>query len=73
MLNHQQTEEQFTGNAVISYELFSLFSCLIYRVSGIRLAPSKKGLVSSRLTKRLLKCGIADYYDYYRRVKEDSG
>lgn len=54
-------------------EVFSLFSELVYRQSGIKLGASKKGLVASRLAKRLIKSGAGSFKDYYRLVKSDSG
>jgi chemotaxis protein methyltransferase CheR len=60
-----------TSDLEIDDELFSLFSDLIYRISGIKLNSQKKTLLTSRLTKRLRKCGIKGFYDYYKRVKGD--
>lgn len=55
----------------ISDEVFNLFSNLIYRTSGIRLNKSKKVLLVSRLSKRLRRCGVRSFYEYYRVVKNN--
>lgn len=56
----------------ISDDLFSLFSELIYATSGIKLGAQKKGLLISRLAKRLQTLGTLNYYDYFQRVKSDN-
>ncbi len=56
----------------LSDEIFGLFQNLIYTTAGIRLSSQKKGLLSSRLLRRLKKLGIDSLYEYYRRVKDDS-
>ena len=56
----------------LSDEVFGLFQNLIYTTAGIRLSSQKKGLLSSRLLKRLKKLGIDSLHEYYRRVKDDS-
>jgi chemotaxis protein methyltransferase CheR len=53
-------------------EIFGLFQNLIYTTAGIRLSSQKKGLLSSRLLRRLKKLGIDSLHEYYRRVKDDS-
>ncbi len=53
----------------ISDEVFHLFSNLVYRTSGIKLGLSKKGLLVSRLAKRLKAHGIRRFHDYYKRYK----
>ncbi|MCL4491140.1 MAG: protein-glutamate O-methyltransferase CheR [Nitrospirae bacterium] len=53
-------------------EVFFLFSNLIYRISGIRLGIQKKGLLISRLTRRLKALGIGGFYDYYQTVRDDA-
>ncbi|HEX8949099.1 MAG TPA: protein-glutamate O-methyltransferase CheR [Dissulfurispiraceae bacterium] len=57
--------------AAIDDELFALFSRLTYDISGIRLGMQKKGLLISRLMKRLKYLGIGSFRDYYRMVKDD--
>jgi chemotaxis protein methyltransferase CheR len=56
----------------ISDELFLLFSELIYKSSGIKLGLQKKGLLISRLAKRLRKLEIGDFYEYYKIVSSDN-
>ena len=56
----------------ISDEVFTLFSELIYKTSGIKLTSVKKGLLVSRLHKRLKKLDITEFYNYYRRVAKDN-
>jgi len=56
----------------LSDEVFGLFQNLIYTTAGIRLGSQKKGLLSSRLLRRLKKLDIDSLYEYYRRVKDDS-
>ncbi len=56
----------------INDELFYLFSDLIYRTSGIKLGIHKKGLLVSRLLKRLTLLGIKDFHCYLKRVKSDN-
>jgi chemotaxis protein methyltransferase CheR len=55
----------------LSDEAFSLFADLIYETSGIKLNVMKKGLLTSRLLKRLRKLDCKDFYDYYQRVKDN--
>ncbi len=57
----------------LSDEVFTLFSELIYRESGITLGVSKKGLLTSRLIKRLKKQDAGSFYAYYNIVKRDEG
>jgi chemotaxis protein methyltransferase CheR len=47
---------------------FGHFQALMQRVAGIHLPPSKKPLVSGRLSKRLRARGIGSYGDYYRHI-----
>ncbi len=47
---------------------FSQFQALMQRVAGIHLPPSKKPLVSGRLSKRLRERGIGGYGEYYRLI-----
>lgn len=55
----------------ISDEMFCAFSELIYRTSGIRLNAQKKGLLTSRLLKRLKRWDSKNFHDYYYKVKAD--
>lgn len=52
---------------------FGLFRKLLFDLSGISLAPSKKPLVSGRLEKRLKHHGLRSYKDYFKLVTGDSG
>ncbi|MEW6115427.1 MAG: protein-glutamate O-methyltransferase CheR [Nitrospirota bacterium] len=56
----------------LSDEEFSLFADLIYSVSGIWLSSSKKGLLISRLSKRLKCSGCKSFYEYYQNIKHDN-
>lgn len=56
----------------ISDEVFSFFPELIYRTSAIKLGVAKKGLLVSRLLRRLKVLGLTDNYDYFRKVKNDT-
>ncbi len=49
-----------------------MLSDLIYRSSGIKLNPLKKGLLIARLSKRIKLVSARGFYDYYSRVKNDS-
>lgn len=60
-----------SSDTEISDEVFALFSELIYKTSGIRLASVKKGFLLSRLLKRLKKLDIPGFYSYYQRVAKD--
>ncbi len=55
----------------LTNEVFSLFSDLIYRASGIRLTVQKKNLLISRLLRRLRALDINSFYNYYQLVKND--
>ncbi len=57
----------------LSDEEFSLFSELIYQTSGIRLGPKRKGLLISRLSKRMKRLGLKSFLEYYKKVKNNSG
>lgn len=56
---------------ILSDEVFSLFSDIIYRKAGIRLSSQKKILLSSRLAKRIRALGINGFYNYFQRLKND--
>ncbi|MBX3328008.1 MAG: protein-glutamate O-methyltransferase [Nitrospira sp.] len=55
----------------ISTEEFQQFRTLIYDESGISLNDQKKGLVASRLSKRLRELGLSTFSDYYKQVTGD--
>ena len=50
---------------------FSQFQRLIYDIAGIKMADSKKPLVSGRLAKRLAHYGVKSYGDYFRILQND--
>ena len=54
----------------ISDREFGLFQKLIYRQSGIHLAPIKKALLEARLTRRLRELGLKSFDAYYRHILE---
>ncbi|MCL4456677.1 MAG: protein-glutamate O-methyltransferase CheR [Nitrospirae bacterium] len=56
----------------VSDEIFHLFSDLINTTSGIKLDERKKGLLASRLAKRLKKFGMQCFSEYYKKVKSDN-
>ncbi len=56
----------------ISDEVFTLFTDLIYRTAGIKLGMQKKGLLISRLGKRLKMHGLRNFHEYYLLVKGDN-
>ncbi|MBI5213605.1 MAG: protein-glutamate O-methyltransferase CheR [Nitrospirae bacterium] len=60
------------GDLSLSDEIFRLFQNLIYTTAGIKLSSQKKGLLTSRLLRRLKKTGLDSFRGYYRKVKEDS-
>ncbi len=51
---------------VLSDRDFQQFSALIYKVCGIKMPPSKKTMLTSRLNKRLRKLEIDNFTDYLR-------
>jgi chemotaxis protein methyltransferase CheR len=57
-------------NRPISDREFALFQKLIYRQSGIYLAPIKKALLEARLTRRLRELGLSSFDAYYRHIFE---
>ena len=56
----------------LSENEFSLFQALIYRDAGIHLAPSKKALLTGRLSRRLRELRLTSFGAYYRRLNENS-
>lgn len=53
-------------------ELFHKFSALVFAQTGIYLKPEKKELLNARLGKRLRKCKIGSFQEYYDFVHHDS-
>jgi chemotaxis protein methyltransferase CheR len=47
----------------------AMYAELIYRRTGIRVAPQKKMLLSNRLRRRLRDTGIEGFQEYYDRLK----
>jgi chemotaxis protein methyltransferase CheR len=47
---------------------FRHFQSLMHKVAGIHLPPSKKSLVSGRLSKRLRERALGSFGDYYRLI-----
>jgi chemotaxis protein methyltransferase CheR len=60
------------ADITISDEVFLLFTDFIYKACGIKLNNHKKGLIVSRLLKRLRKLNIKDFHEYYKFLKKDS-
>jgi chemotaxis protein methyltransferase CheR len=58
----------FGNGCAISDEEFARFQSLMQRAAGIHLPPSKKSLVSGRLSKRLRERAIGSFGDYYRHI-----
>ncbi len=56
----------------ITDELFALFAGHIYKVAGIRLGSQKKGLLVSRLQKRLNALDLDNFHDYFKTVRGDN-
>lgn len=53
---------------VLSDAEFELFRKLIYDAAGISMAPSKKALISGRLSKRLRELGYATFREYFNWI-----
>jgi len=60
-----------THNYQISDKAFNLFKTLIYDKAGIALAPCKRTLVVSRLSKRMRKLKVTSFEEYYHVVIND--
>jgi chemotaxis protein methyltransferase CheR len=61
-------------NLQVSDDLLSRYTTLIYDVTGIRMSPQKKTLLSNRVRRRLRETGIASFEQYYallRRLKRN--
>jgi len=65
-------EDLKSFNLDVSDEVFSLFSELIYKTSGIKLTFVKKGLLISRLLRRIKLLDIKSFHEYYQRVNNDN-
>ncbi|WP_239056666.1 CheR family methyltransferase [Wenzhouxiangella limi] len=53
---------------ILSDAEFELFRKLIYDAAGISMAPSKKALISGRLSKRLRELGYATFREYFNWI-----
>ncbi|HOP64326.1 MAG TPA: protein-glutamate O-methyltransferase [Spirochaetota bacterium] len=60
-------------NSTMSDKEFSLFSSMIYSVTGIKLPPVKKLMLISRLNKRMKALEIKTYGEYYDYVCSPAG
>lgn len=47
---------------------FAQFQAMMYEMTGVHLADSKKAMVVSRLAKRLSQLGLSSFDSYYRRI-----
>lgn len=61
----------FPGSIEITDKEFELFRSLIYDKSGINLNPTKKGLLHTRLLKRLSLHNCATFAEYYYYIQND--
>jgi chemotaxis protein methyltransferase CheR len=68
-----EADAPLIGVAVMSDDEFSLFSRLIYSQLGIKMPPSKKLMLTSRLNKRLKALGYRSYKGYYDFIIHESG
>lgn len=60
-----------TGPALSDAE-FELFRRLIYDAAGISMAPSKKALISGRLSKRVRDLGYGSFRDYFNWIDKSA-
>jgi chemotaxis protein methyltransferase CheR len=49
---------------------YALFQALIYKIAGIRMAESKKILLTGRLSKRLRALSLGSFGEYYKLVTD---
>ena len=68
-----EADPPMVGVYTMSDDEFSLFSNLIYSQLGIKMPPSKKLMLTSRLNKRLKALGYRSYKDYYDFIMTESG
>ncbi len=57
-------------SAKMTTEEFTLFRKLIYNECGIDFQTERISLLDERVRKRMALCGIDDYYQYYKFLKE---
>ncbi|MBI5681588.1 MAG: protein-glutamate O-methyltransferase CheR [Deltaproteobacteria bacterium] len=67
---HTIPYEDEEGMDGLTNDVFSLFSNLIYKYSGIKLNANKQNLLTSRLAKRINQLGLRGVYDYYQMVRD---
>lgn len=60
------------ASPVLSDADFDALASLLHRRTGIKLAPSKRPLVISRLSKRLRALGLSEFGDYRRLVEKET-
>ncbi|MFA5519335.1 MAG: protein-glutamate O-methyltransferase [Spirochaetota bacterium] len=63
----------FAGVINMTGAEFDLFSNLIYSQLGIKMPPSKKLMLTSRLNKRVKALGYRSYKDYYDFIMNEKG
>ena len=71
-MDPQPTRPSFTTTiANIEDNEFEYIKALVYKHTGIFLAPHKKIMVQSRLNARLRALGIKDYVEYVNKLKRE--
>ena len=60
-------------NYTISDQEFQAFKTLVYQKAGIALAPAKRALLVSRLSKRMRTLGLPTFQAYYDCVTGEAG
>lgn len=74
MLSAAGNEEQLMpGTMTMTDKEFLLFSNLIYSVTGIKMPPVKKLMLTSRLSKRIKLLGFKSFREYYDFVCTPEG
>lgn len=63
------TLPKYPATKEVSDKQLSRYAELIYQVTGIRISPQKKALLSNRLRRRLRATGIADFEAYFKHLK----
>lgn len=53
----------------VSDDLLARYTTLIYDVTGIRMSPQKKTLLSNRVRRRLRETGIGSFEQYYANLR----
>ena len=65
--NHPSASQESDPNAISDSD-FKQLTSLIRERTGISIPPSKKPLLTARLSERIRSLGIVSYSDYHRRV-----